>query len=537
MGLSLHRSLRRRGVFFLLGVMLFPLGSWAAREPSYRGYRIEKIYVIRRQIFDTTIPSENKLAYRAINHLHISTKERAIRQQLLFNSGDMFDPELARETERALRRILRLRDVHVRAVPVGDRKVDVLVEAQDTWTTEPFIGVSGSGGETKYTVGIRERNLGGYGKEVGFIYKKEPDLVTRSFSYRDPALLGTKLRLSGDYADTAEGSSRSLIVEKPFSSSVTRFGIKTLGSYNKNDVVLFEHGEEVDRYTQENRELGGGLAVSLGSTVKRVRRLGVGYRYVHHRLNEADTLDHPLQNDIYHLFGPSVEWQKVDFITVDHIRLYSREEDYNMGRTLGANIGVSQSRWVPGAANATVFEGVASQGHLWSQKRFGLATLKEKGRYENGWKNTETRIDLEFYDRPRSWTTWAGHLAWDQVLNPDVDTHLLLGGTSGLRGYPVNAFAGNRLLQANLENRLFLIDDVFEFFGVGAVGFVDAGYAWPRGTSPVIGDLRASYGAGLRIHLSRASLGQVLRFDLAWPTRSTEGNRSPVFTFGTGQVF
>lgn len=534
---SPHRPRWRRVPLILLGWTLIPFGARAAPEPNYQGYRIEKIYVIRRQIFDTTIPSENKLAYRAINNLHISTKERAIRQQLLFKAGDLFHPKLAEETERALRRILRLRDVHVRPVPVGNGKVDVLVEAQDTWTTEPFIGVSGSGSETKYTVGIRERNLGGYGKEVGFIYKKEPDLATRSFSYRDPALLGSRLRLSGDYADTAEGSSRSLILERPFFSSLTRAGFKTKGAYNKNDVVLFEAGEEVNRYTEENREMGGGMAISLGSTVKKIRRLGIGYRYLHERLNETKAEDQLVRDDVYHLFGPSLEWQKVSFITIDHIRLYSREEDFNMGLTMAANVGVSQSRWIPGAANATFIEGQASQGYLWGLHRFGLATIKENGRYENGWKNAETRIDLEYYDRAKSWNTWAGHLAWDQVLNPDTDTQLLLGGTSGLRGYPVNAFAGNRLVQANLENRLFLVDEVFEFFGVGAVGFVDAGYAWPRGAALAINDLRASYGAGLRIHLSRASLGQVLRFDIAWPTRDAQGSRSPVFTFGTGQVF
>lgn len=532
-----HRFFSLRGSFFLLGLAFLPFGTRASQGPSYEGYRIEKIYVIRRQIFDTTIPSENKLAYRAINNLHISTKERAIRQQLLFKAGDLFHPKLAEETERSLRRILRLRDVHVRPVPVGKGKVDVVVEAQDTWTTEPFIGISGSGEETKYTVGIRERNLGGYGKEVGFIYKKEPDLTTRSFSYRDPALLGTRLRLAGDTADTAEGSSRSLMLEKPFLSSITRFGFKTIGSYNKNDVLLYEEGKEVNRYTEENKQLGGGVAMSLGSTVKKVRRLGVGYRYVRDRLNETKGEATLVRDDVYHLFGPSLEWQKVSFITVDHIRQYTREEDYNMGLALGANVGISQSRWVPGAANATVMVGQVSQGKRWGPNRFGLASLKENGRYQNGWKNAETRLDVEYYDRVRPWSTWAGHLAWDQVLNPDPETQLLLGGTSGLRGYPVNAFAGNRMIQANLENRLFLVDEVFEFFGVGAAGFIDAGYAWPRGTAMALDDLKASYGAGLRIHLSRASLGQVLRFDIAWPARDAQGSRSPVFTFGTGQVF
>lgn len=533
----LLRTVRFGSLAAILCVGVIARVAGADKEPSYRGYRIENIYVIRRQIFDTSIPSENKLVYRAINHLHVATKEKTVREQLLFQKGDLYDPALALETERALRRVLRLRDVHVRPVPVGKRGVDVLVEAQDTWTTEPFIGVSGSGEKTKYTMGIRERNLAGYGKEVGFIYKKEPDLVTRSFSYDDPALLGTRLRLAGDYADTAEGSSRSLSVEKPFSSSLTRYGFKTSGAYDKHESVLFENGKEIDRFENENKDLGGSISFSVGSTVRTIRRLGFGYRYLHEKQREKNASDLPFSDNTYHLFGPSLEYQKVRFIDITHIRLYSRVEDYNMGPSLNASVGVSQTGWTPDAENATAVGAQYVHGRLWGPRRFGLATLKENARYENGWKNAETRLDLEYYDRSKNGHTWAGHLALDQVLNPDDDTQLILGGTSGLRGYPMNAFAGNRLIQANLENRLFLVEEVFEFFGVGAVGFVDAGYVWPRGTAPQLGDLRVGYGAGLRFHLTRASLGQVLRFDLAWPTRATNGDRSPVFTFGTGQVF
>jgi outer membrane protein assembly factor BamA len=517
--------------------LLIPSGAGAPRAPAYSGYRIENIYILKRQIFDTSIPSEDKLVYRAINHLHFLTKDRTIRQQLLFKEGDLFNPDIAQESERALRKILRLKDVHVRAVPVGPGKVDVLVESQDTWTTEPFIGISGSGAETKYTMGIRERNLGGYGKEVGFLYKKEPELVTRNFSYDDPAVLGSRLRLSGDYADTSEGSSRSLSIEKPFSSSLTRYGFKTAGSYDRHESVLYENGQEVRRFNSEIRDLGGTIAFSVGSTVRKIQRLGFGYQYLHEKLAEPTNSDPLITDENYHLFGPTVQWEKIHFITANHIRLYSRVEDYNMGPSLTARVGLSQSRWVREAENATAIEGQYIHGHLWGPDRFGLATLKGNGRYENGWKNTETRLDLEYYNRGKYWSTWAGHVAWDQVLHPDQDTQLLLGGTSGLRGYPVNSFAGNRLFQANFENRLFLVDEVFEFFGIGAVGFVDAGYVWPPGTAPVLGDLRVGYGAGLRFHLSRASLGQVLRFDIAWPTRSTQGSRSPVFTFGTGQVF
>ncbi|MBK7574761.1 MAG: hypothetical protein IPI26_05755 [Elusimicrobia bacterium] len=77
------------------------------------------------------------------------------------------------------------------------------------------------------------------------------------------------------------------------------------------------------------------------------------------------------------------------------------------------------------------------------------------------------------------------------------------------------------------------------FFGSGAAAFADVGYAWARGEPVVAADLRGDYGVGLRLHLSRASLGNVLRSDLAWLTRAhDDGKTVPwVFTFATGNVF
>jgi outer membrane protein assembly factor BamA len=535
--ISIFRPFRWDSVILVGTLFLALIAPTRAAGPTYAGYRIENIYILRRQIFDTTVPSENKLLYRNINRLHILTKESAVFHQLLFKKGDSFDPAIARETERALRRVLRLRGIHVRPVPVGPDTVDVIVETQDTWTTEPFIGVSGSGADKEFVVGIRERNLGGYGKTVGFIYRNEPDLITRSFSYQDPALLGTPLRLSGDYADTADGSSRSLIIEKPFSSSLTPFGFKTMGSYENVDSILYEDGIEVSRYTQEEREIGGNFKISLGSTAFFIQRLGLGYRFLHKELADQHAPNAIISDSIYHLFGPHFEWQKVNFITENKLRLYSRQEDINLGPTLEGDVGISQSRWVPGAENATFIQSQYSQGHLWRPGQFVLATMDLNARYENGWQNTQSRLDVEYYNKVQNWSTWAGRLSWEQILHPDPNSQLLLGGDSGLRGYPINQFAGNRLFVANIENRLFVIDEVFKFFGIGAVGFADAGYAWPQGTAVKMDDLRADYGAGLRFHLTRASLGQVIRLDVAWPTRSTDGKRSPVFTFGTSQVF
>lgn len=103
---------------------------------------IRRIRIIRRDIFDTRLSTENKLAFRAVNHLHFITKESAVRGQLLLKEGDRYDSDLAKESERALRNILHLRNVRVIPIPVNQKTVDLLVTAQDTWTTEPQFGVS-----------------------------------------------------------------------------------------------------------------------------------------------------------------------------------------------------------------------------------------------------------------------------------------------------------------------------------------------------------------------------------------------------------
>jgi outer membrane protein assembly factor BamA len=535
--MNLRWNLPRAAPVLLLGLALNVPAPADAAPPSFRGHRIARVYILRRAIFDTTIPTENKRLYRFVNHLHFATRDSTIRNQLLFKPGDPYDPDVAEETERALRRILRLRDVHVRPMPVGNRRVDVVVETQDTWTTEPYASVSSTGGETKYRFGLRERNLFGLGKQINVSYKKDLDNISRGLSYDDPGLFGSRLRLAGVYEDTEEGSARALKLERPFFASLTPFAFEGSGEYRKSDTLLYAGGDEIGRFTNEDRTLGGGFGVSLGSTPRRIRRLGLAYRYEHERLSSTQPVAGLVADRVYHYFGPTLEWSRNRFVTTNHIRLYNREEDYNMGPTLDLRAGFSSRRWISGARNATSVEGVWSRGHARSRREFALLTVAGEGRYENGWENARQRWDFEYYKRARNWTTWAAHLGWENVLNPSVDTQLLLGGDRGLRGYPVNAFEGNRLFIANLENRVFIVDDILNFFGLGAVAFADLGQAWPRGAPVKAADLRADYGVGLRVHLSRASLGNVLRFDLAWPTRAHEGDRSPVFTFATGQVF
>lgn len=506
--------------------------------PSYRGYRIARIHIIRRRIFDTSVPSENKSVYRGINALHISTTERTIHQQLLFEEGDLYDPALARESERALRGILRLRDVSVVPVPVGNGRVDVMVESQETWSTQPSASASGTGSDLKYRFGLREKNLFGLGKDLNFVYKKAAGRVSRSVGYDDPALLGTRWRLGGFYEDTTDGSARSLRVERPFFSSVTPFALRTAGGYTRTETPIYVAGQEVNRLGKENREFFAGPAVSLWSTTKRIRRLGVEYGYRHNKLFDTKPVRSLREDKVYHSVGPTIQWDRENFITVDHVRTYDREEDINLGPTLTVNVGFARSNWFRESGDATFAKADAGRGAALGPGAFALATVSGEGQREDGvWKNTRTRWAVEYNNHFSRAQTLTARATWEQVLRPGDETQLLLGGDTGLRGYPLNEFAGNRLFSAIVEDRLFFFPDVLHLFGLGGVIFADSGYAWPRGAAVRFRDLRADVGVGLRFHISRASLGHVIRLDVARPLRPIEGERYWLVTFGTSQVF
>ena len=65
----------------------------------------------------------------------------------------------------------------------------------------------------------------------------------------------------------------------------------------------------------------------------------------------------------------------------------------------------------------------------------------------------------------------------------------------------------------------------------------DAGYVWAPGKVMRLDDVKADVGAGLRVYLSRTSLGHVLSFDLSYALKRVGQQKRLVFTFEASQAF
>ena len=123
----------------------------------------------------------------------------------------------------------------------------------------------------------------------------------------------------------------------------------------------------------------------------------------------------------------------------------------------------------------------------------------------------------------------------------DRDVEFLLGARNGLRGYEDRTFTGDQRLLFNLEDRFYLVEDVFRLISIGGVLFFDAGGTSTQGFGDIIDDnLYADIGFGFRFGLTRSSGGSVLRLDFAFPLRDGpdgSGAFEPRVLITSGQAF
>ena len=120
--------------------------------------------------------------------------------------------------------------------------------------------------------------------------------------------------------------------------------------------------------------------------------------------------------------------------------------------------------------------------------------------------------------------------------NLDPEIQIRLGAESGLRGYPVRQFNGDRSFLVSAEGRWFMADNIANLVSVGAAAFIDYGFAWPEGEAMALRDLRSNVGVSLLLGSNRVSASRPgVRFDFAYALQPIDG-RSPWLISAGSQI-
>jgi hemolysin activation/secretion protein len=472
-------------------------------------------------VFDPKDPKEDHLLFRLANRLHRNTRDEVIERQLLFKPGDLYSRHAIEESERILRQNRYLYDAKIRPVRYGDGRVDLEVATRDVWTLNVGAGLGRSGGTNSTHLQLQDTNFLGTGKSITLEQQSDVDRTTSLFRYDDPALLGSHARLSVGYDSNSDGSFRNLEVGQPFYSLETRWSALLTASSGDRVESLYELGHSTDRFhhLHDLFQVQGGL--SQGLVNGWTNRWTGGFTYLRDRFEAAEGFATPeVFPENRTLSYPWIAWDAVEdkFLETRDTDQIERTEDFHLGSRLHLRVGWA-SPLFGSDRNVAVVDGNAGTGFRLTPTQTLLLASDLSGR----WGRDDSENALLHGSARYYWRDFGEHLFF-ATLEGDVGSHLfrdnqlLLGGDSGLRGYPLRYQDGDERLLLTLEQRFFTDYYPFQLVHVGGAVFFDVGRTWPGASAqaPNLGWLR-DIGVGLRLSSSRSGLGNVVHIDLAFP--------------------
>lgn len=536
----------RRAICAVVATALVALAARAHESPEpppeMAGARIGDIRIERVNVFDPTVPGEDWWPFRAANKIHYPTRETIIRRELLFAPGDAWDPLKVIQSERNLRANGSFRRADILPVSRPDGSVDAVVRTQDSWTTNPRFAAGTEGGESFFGLGLEEGNILGYGKNVGFDYGRTGNRTASSYNYGDPRFLGTRLALNGAYSHGSTGDSASAGLRSPFYSLDSPHATAVAWQRSVTENAIYRDADEFSRFRRRRRVAEASIGQRLDADTVFVQRVEGGWyadraQYEPLPATAPGTLPYDRE-----MSGPTVgySWVRPAYIKENYIDRMERVEDFNLGNELSVRAG-----WMGGRTGSDrdrlIYNASNQQGVRFAPGRFAIGRVGLSGRTVAGkWENGLVSADFNFFWKTnwRGDHTLVGHAEGAFGRRLDRDSQIALGGSTGLRGYKNNSFAGGKALLVNFEDRFFFPGEWFHLVRLGAAVFVDTGIVGDEGARLALRNIKSDVGAGLRAASTRSRSGGVARIDLAYAlNRGPGGGSRWVVSIKGGQAF
>lgn len=520
----------------LLAILLVVPPRVEAQEPL----RIGRITVTT---FDVYTPQEAAVgwAYKATNRLHMQTRESVVRRFLLFSEGDVYDQSQLEQTERNLRALDFIKSASVTAGEPHDGLVDVYVITQDSWTTEPGLNFGSSGGSTNFGFELQESNLFGLGKQLVLLYDNNIERTRRGIQYRDPSFV--RPYWTGDFllTDNSDGSEQRVSIRRPFYTFDRKWSFQAFVDRFDKTTKLYANSYVESQFQTDERRLLVAYGRAIAPNMKRAYRLTTGLDWIDddfRHVEEAPDAVLPDERDFHYVFG-QFEYTQNGFVKINYVNRDDRFEDINLGTQFLLKLGISPEGL--GADDTTgTARLVLNKGHAFGENAFVLADTRYETRIGGATnRNAIAGADIRFVRRiggvhPQA---FASRLHLDRGWDLDRDVQFFADGDTGLRGYRLYAFEGDKTMIVNLEHRVFLGRELWQAIQPGVAIFVDTGAATPKGVPLSLGSFRTDVGVGLRIGITRSSRNMV-RFDLAYALdEDPRGEKGFMVSFSSSQAF
>ena len=495
----------------------------APAELERRGAIVGRIEIAVDDIFNEADPREDRFLYRLANRLHRDTRDSTVLAQALLKPGDLYSVQRAEETARILRSKRYLYDAVIEstAYDPDTNIVDLCVRVRDVWTLSPGIGVGRSGGTNKTRARLVDENFLGRGQYLAVGYSSTVDRSGVSFDFRDDNLLRSWWGINARYTDNSDGNTSAVAISRPFYSLDSRWSARLEGVSRDQITPLYDLGKKTNEFRQQDDFLSVEAGWSLGLANGWTTRWLAGYRYDGSLFEDsAEDITTVLLPDDRTLSYPwvGVEIIQDRFETTRNQDQIGRTEDVFLGKSLRLELGWTAASF-GGDRSAGIFSAAGRVGSTLGSRGLMFLGSSWNGRLESGsLADSLLSAEARYYLRFNAKNVFTAAVDAQHGFDLDLDHQLLLGGDTGLRGYPLRYQNGDTRALLSVEERYYTDWFPFRLVRIGAAIFADVGRTW--GNAPLASAPQGwltDVGFGLRLGNARSGLGNVLHIDLAFP--------------------
>jgi len=473
------------------------------------------------------------------------TRTEVIIRELLFGVGSVYIYDEELESERILRRQSYLSQAEITAKRQPETtKVLIHVQVNEAWTLIPTLDLPVfSKVQSNLLVRLSESNVFGSGNGYQFRFQqiREAQQKTRnllSVGYQIPRTFGTHLNTVGRYTQKAEGDSWVIGFSYPLYSLKSKWGADFSISESVDQLYFYQGGYPTASFLRNRYLYSGQIIRSFGSKTDK-SQIGLWTNSYTSRYRESESISG--NKELYlpddrrlELIGISLAKQRASFIRTRHLNQMGRIEDIPLGYTYGTKIGRALM-WLGSDRGQTqlsffVQHFYRTSYQLYLNTESTLLTQIQQSAIETAILSASCRvIKKHLYSQ-----TLAVQLSTILGRSSSMKNQVLLGGSNGLRGYPLRRFDGNNNLLINIESRGLYWEN--DWLILGSIVFVDIGYIWANGQFS-FNQPKRSLGFGLRLSSPKLNY-RVYRLEFSYPLDLPErDSKFPVINYSVGHLF
>ncbi len=473
---------------------------------NYQGKTIGNIRILVLDVFGTSVKNlSRKPDYwleKTGNALHVNTRKRIIRNQLLFHTGDKLDPLLIAESERILRNNRYIYDARIKVFKNPDGSVDLDVVVRDVWTLKAEVAMYSV---DKWNVSISDENLAGLGGRLHTKVKFDPEYKDGwnwDASYRQQNLFKDNITAEV-YRKVKVGSrNKGFGINREFKSSLIRWLYGTNFEWNRNEVSILRDDtdpvvEEV-RYTRQDLWLGRTIPINIENEEGMANYITGAARVIRtdQTLKAAYDPEGHIQDSYMGVF--SLGYLIRSFRKVSYLFRFGVTEDVPVGSKLELTTGFED-----GSKNDRTYYSLYYLYSLYEQdygyfsgelsaSGFKRSSTWESRQFETSLKGISRLLYIKDY-RIRQYAM----LQYNVIENPIYSNQMLsISDKEGIRGLSSDK-SGDKRLRLNLETN-YLMPFQFLGFNFSVSVFGDFALLAPENVSISSSKVYQGYGIGLR---------------------------------------